>query len=64
LESRKLAGVVKTGEVLEHLGVETAKQSNVIAGRVRQLVEAYGWTQRRGSPAPGMAKVQGFWPPV
>ena len=64
LESRKLAGVVKTGEVLEHLGVETAKQSNVIAGRVRQLVEAYGWTQRRGSPSPGMAKVQGFWPPV
>ena len=60
LERRKLSAPVQTAELLEHLGVQTDRRTPSMATRLRQLVEANGWEQRR--PRINGRKVQGFFP--
>ncbi len=54
---------VKVADVLTHLQVEKARQTNALAKRVREIAEGAGWRHGRRRPSKGMDPVQGLWPP-
>ena len=55
---------VKVADVLTHLQVEKARQTNALAKRVREIAEGQGWCHARRRPSKGADPVQGLWPPV
>ncbi len=60
LERRKLTAPVKIGELMDLMEVARSQRTPTTAIRLRQLVEANGWEQRR--PRINGRKVQGFFP--
>jgi predicted P-loop ATPase len=60
LESRKAAAPFKAADLLTFLEVPKERQTPAIATRLRQVMEAIGWEQRR--PQINGRRVQGFYP--
>lgn len=52
---------VKVADVLNHLEVEKARQTNALAKRVREIAEGQGWRHARRWV--GRDRPQGLWPP-
>ncbi len=66
LAEAKQSGAVPVtrDQVFDRLGVEMHRRNNDTGRRVRQVIEALGWRQRRGRvPALGGQAIRGFWPP-
>ena len=60
LERKKAAAPIKTGELLTFLEVPKDRRTPVTATRLRQVMEALGWEQRR--PQVNGRRVLGFYP--
>lgn len=60
LETKRAAAPFKAPDLLAFLGVPTDRQTPAIANRLRQVMQAIDWEQRR--PQVNGRRVQGFYP--